>query len=644
MPVFADSCRAIGKYRQKNLLTKPISANAGPSRSIKAKWRVLSTRPEERLTPLAPVFKAGLLIVATLAAITAVLMTAVPQILANDRIKDGIRAEISQMTGIPVAVRGGIAVSVFPVFVAKLDNVELGFGADDTGPSMKAASLEVELSWLAALGQRVKMRTIKFDGADIKLNGSSGVEWLTPRMGTPLASLILQARQAMAANPADPDFSFLPDWQIGSVTFTNTKVRLTGRGGSQNLISALDLRATWPDVSDPMQVTGAGVWRGGEFKLAATLGNPVQMAAGGSGGLTAGFTSDVAIFNFDGVANLNRVFFANGDVKFETRSMGEFLNWIGAEMDAGAAMGQMALEATMVTKDDKMNFDNAVINFNGNPAKGVFELSQTDDLPTLSGTIAFEQLDLASFLSAFAIGTNPTTTQSGVRFLDQLNLDLRLSASSANAGPLPLTEVAAAVRIKSGKADFDLGDAALYGGRAQANLTLAEAAGLPDGDLRIKLSGINLSRIPGTSEFPVTSAPADGSLELQGKYAGFLPFLNEADGEASVQFGKGEVRNIDATALAKRLDAGQIFNLPDIYLGLATLNGASAKASIKDGVAILSAANLDLSSGKLALSGALPFFSKGLALGGEMTEANSPLLRRFFIGGSWEQPFVTPIK
>jgi AsmA protein len=589
-------------------------------------------------------FKAGLLFVAALVVIGASLTAAIPYILANDRIKDGISAELSQMTGLPVVVKGGIAVSVFPVFVAKLENIEVGSEPAGTGLSVKAASLEVELSLLAALGQRVQMHGIKVDGADIRLNRAAHSGWLPAAVASPFAPTILQARQAMAANPASPDFSFLPDWRIGSVTFTNSKLRTTGQDGAQNLLSALDLRATWPDVANPLQLTGAGVWRGGEVKLSATLGNPVQMAAGGSGGLKLGITSDAATFNFDGIANLNRVFFANGDVKFETRSMGELLNWIGAEMDAGATIGQMALEAALVTKDEKMNFDNAVINFNGNPAKGVFELSQTEEMPALSGTIAFEQLDLASFLSAFSVGTNPATTQSGVRFFDQLNLDLRLSASSAYAGPLPLTEVGAAVRIKNGKADFDLGDAALYGGRAQANLTLAEAAGLPDGNLRIKLTGINLSRIPGTGDLPITSASADGSLELQGKYSGLLPFLKQADGEASVQLAKGEIRNLDASAFAQRLDGGQIFNLPEVYAGLAGINGASAKAVIKDGVAILSGTTLDLNSATLTLSGAVPFFSRGIALGGEITDTATAIPRRFFVGGSWEQPFVTPIK
>lgn len=602
----------------------------------------------ERLRPLAPVLKAGLLVLATLVAIAAVLTAAIPYLLANDRIKDGIRTELSRMSGLPVTVKGDIEVSVFPVFVAKLTDIEVGSQAAEPGPHMRAQTLEAELSWLAALGQRVEMRTVRIDGADITLTGNANGEWLPAAVASPLAPVLLQARQAMATNPAKPDFSFLPELQMGSITLRNAKLRLINSDGIQNLISALDARASWPGLTEPLNISGTGVWRGEEFGVNATFGNPVQMAAGGSGGLKASFNSARATFEFDGVANLSRVFFANGEVKFETPSMGALLDWTRTQMDAGASMGRMALSATLVTKDEKMNFGDAVINFNSNPAKGVFELSLIEDMPSLSGTIAFEQLDLASFLAAFSIGTNPATTRSNVRFLDQINLDLRLSAASANAGAMPLSEVAAAVRIRNGSADFDLGDAALYGGRAQANLTLSEAPGLPDGTLRVRLSGVNLAQIPGAASVPVTNAPVDGTLELKGKYPGMMPFLKEADGEASLQLAKGEVRSFDSAAFVERLDEGQIFNLPEVYKGLAGLTGASASAKIEDGVVILSNAAVDLGDIKVNLSGALPIFSRGIALGGEITTpavgANLPLSRRFFVGGSWEQPFVTPIK
>jgi hypothetical protein len=44
------------------------------------------------------------------------------------------------------------------------------------------------------------------------------------------------------------------------------------------------------------------------------------------------------------------------------------------------------------------------------------------------------------------------------------------------------------------------------------------------------------------------------------------------------------------------------------------------------------------------LSGAMPLFNRGIALGGEMTETASSTPRRFFVGGAWEQPFVTPVE
>ena len=54
---------------------------------------------------------------------------------------------------------------------------------------------------------------------------------------------------------------------------------------------------------------------------------------------------------------------------------------------------------------------------------------------------------------------------------------------------------------------------------------------------------------------------------------------------------------------------------------------------------------LELEGDQIVVSGALPLLTRGLALSGEITDNNDPLAptrQRFFVGGSWAQPFVTP--
>jgi AsmA protein len=221
---------------------------------------------------------------------------------------------------------------------------------------------------------------------------------------------------------------------------------------------------------------------------------------------------------------------------------------------------------------------------------------------------------------------------------------LRLSAKAANAGRLPLTEMAAAIRIKDGNADFDLGDAAFAGGRLQGDLKVSEAAGLPNGNIRLRFIDLDSAQMIGNSGAPIIGAPLSGMLTAEGKYAAFLPFIFGARGEMEMRSAKGSLRNFALADFRQRLDTGALFNLPLTYRGTETMNAASLKARIENGVAIVSDGRLSLGGGDLFFTGALPLLSEGIAVSGQLTDAEGGAVRRFFIGGSAGLPFVTPFK
>ena len=542
----------------------------------------------------------------------------------------------------PVALRGDVTIAIFPRFAAIAHDVEIGAFDAAGAPAMKAKTLEVDLSRLAAFANQLKINALRFDEADIRLIRDGAGNWLPASMASPLAPVILAEQRAADAGALTPEPK--ANWNVGSVRMTRSRLRFTSPAGTSEDLSDADLMLAWPSVTAPLTVSGGGTWRGKPARFSARLQNPIPMAAGNNSAVTLQAQSGPATMSFDGFANLQNFFFTNGDLKFETPSMGELLAWIGADVDPGASMGSMGLSAKLTAKDDHLNFNDAVINFNGNPASGVFELKPDGKIPALSGTLAFEQLDLASFLAAFSVGIAPGSTKPGVNFLQQINLDLRLSAKAGNAGPVPLSEIAAAIRIKDGNADFDLGDAAVAGGRLQGDLKVREAAGLPDASISLRFSDLDLGRLIGNSDGPMISAPISGMAAAQGKYAAFMPFILAARGELELKASKGNVRNFGLAGFRQRLDAGALFNLPLTYSGVEPINAISMKARIEDGVAILSDGRVSLAGGEMAFTGALPIVSEGVALSGQLTDAEGGAVRRFFIGGSASLPFVTPVK
>jgi AsmA protein len=566
---------------------------------------------------------------------------ALPYFLARQGIEDRIRSELSALSGMPVTLKGEVSITIFPRFAAIVHDVEAGSFDAPGAPAMRAKTLEVELSRLAAFKSQLKITSLRISEADIRLVRDSYGLWLPPGIASPLAPAILAEQRAAGAAPADA--SSPKSWNIGSLRLANSRLSLVS-GGNAEAISAADLVLSWPSTTAPLTASGGGTWRGRPARFSATLQNPIPMAAGNNSAVTLQAESGPVTLSFDGFANLQNFFFTNGDLKFETPSMAQLLGWIGARVDPGGSMGSMGLSAKLTAKDDHLNFNDAAINFNGNPASGVFELKPDGKIPALSGTLAFEKLDLASFLAAFSVGIAPGSTKPGVNFLQQINLDLRLSAKTANAGSLPLTEVAAAIRIKDGHADFDLGDAAFAGGRLMGDLKVREAAGLPDASVRLRFSDLDPAQLFGKSGGPVISAPVGGTFAAEGKYAAFLPFILAAEGDLELESKKGGVRNFGLADFRQRLDSGALFNLPVTGGGVVALNSMLMKARVKNGVAIVSDGRLSLAGGEIWFTGALPILSDGVALSGQLTDAEGGAVRRFFVGGSASLPFVTPVK
>ena len=573
----------------------------------------------------------------------AALAGALPYFLAREGIEDRIRSELSVLSGLPVSLKGNVSITIFPRFGAVAHDVEIGSFDAPASPAMRAKTLEVDLSRLAALKSQLKIAALRIDEAEIRLVRDSSGGWLPASIASPLAPAILAEQSTADASAPSSSAPAKANWNIGSLRMTNSRVRLI-IGNEAEEISNADLALAWPSTDAPLAASGGGTWRGKPARFSARLQNPIPMAAGNNSAVTLQAESGAATLSFDGFANLQNFFFTNGDLKFETPSMGLLLGWIGAKVDPGASMGSMALSAKLTAKDDHLNFNDALININGNPAAGAFELSPDGRIPALSGSLAFDRLDLASFLSAFTVGIAPGSTKPGVNFLQQINLDLRLSAKVANAGPLPLTGIAAAIRVKDGFAEFDLGDAGFAGGRLQGDLKIKEAPGLPDGSLRLRFSDIAAETLFVTSGSPQIVAPLGGMVEAEGKYAAFVPFLLAARGTLEAQTTQGNVRNFSLADFRARLDNGALFNLPATYRGAEPLKASGLKARIEDGVAIVTDSRLSFAGGDLTLTGALPILSHGLALSGQLVDTEGGAGRRFFIGGSASLPFVTPVK
>jgi AsmA protein len=135
----------------------------------------------------------------------------------------------------------------------------------------------------------------------------------------------------------------------------------------------------------------------------------------------------------------------------------------------------------------KAKLDDLIIIIDRQPRyrrSGHVELRE-DAPPLIAGTLAFNSLDIASFLQAFTplpqVLVTDIASTIDTRFLREIGLDLRLSAQSASFGPVALSNLAAAARVDQGRANFDVGDATAYGGNLIGRVALCRRNGVDGG-------------------------------------------------------------------------------------------------------------------------------------------------------------------
>jgi AsmA protein len=409
-------------------------------------------------------------------------------------------------------------------------------------------------------------------------------------------------------------------------------------------------------------MSASGIWHGEGVTLEASSTKPLLLAAGGPAPVTLNVKAAPATFSFDGTASLSANAYVDGQVKFSAPSLRRALEWSGAGIAPGAAIGSVAITSKVAGSAGRLKFDSAEIALDKNPGMGALDFSFAEGRPVVSGTLAFETLDLGSFLSAFTPLATPAGQVAGeidTSFAERLNLDLRLSAAHATAGSIPLAEVAATAQVKDGLAVFDVSDAAAFGGNVQTSLRFDRNPGGTQVEMRLLASDINggaFGAAAGISRLMPTGT-GTVSIILKGPGKGWNAILENADGSVSATFGPGSLTGLNLPAFLKRNSERGFFPLDEVDDGTVAIDGAELKASISKGVVRIDKAQATSGKSRLWLTGIMPYAGRGLALSGGIVQpaaadaaqeggaqaTASGSQAQFFVGGSWSRPFISPV-
>jgi AsmA protein len=607
-----------------------------------------------------PLIRRGIWAIGAAVIVIALVVAALPLIASTRIVRDRIAWEMSAWSGFRVTIEGAPRIEVWPNFRAILSDVTLSqwTADDDAPPVIEAERVEVDLSAMAALHGDVVFSTARLVRPTIRVQRVANGLFL-PAMpsGGRISRSIDTARAAVSANPAKPDLSKLPADPFGTVEFRDGRVVASVGGKDDEILTSLTGQATWAAMNSNAALSATGIWRGESIAVDAASPNPLVLFAGGAAPITLSFKAAPASFSFDGMASMAQNGYFDGQAKFSAPSLRRVLEWSQAGIAPGAAIGSVSVSSKISATSGRVKFENTAIALDNNPGMGALDFSFGEALPVISGTLAFDTLDLRSLLSAFtpvapAGGTGPGEIDTS--FADRINLDLRLSAAHATAGAIQLADVAATAQVKNGLAVFDISDASAFGGNIQSSLRFDRKPEGTQVEIRLLASDIDGGAF-GTAAGMTRLVPVGTgtvSVILKGPGRTWDSIFENADGSVAATFGPGALSRFNLPAFLKHSEQGGFFALDDVSDGTLQIDGAELKASISKGVARLDKAEANSAKYKIWLSGIASYTGRGLALSGgviqpelaaKQTNSQGPNQSSFFVGGTWSTPFISPI-
>jgi len=586
-----------------------------------------------------------------------------PVFVSSEFVRTGIERELADITGQEIRVEGRVDIDLFPNPVARLNDLRIPSDTRQQGetPSdfLVVDSVEVSIPVTSLLARKPEftqfhfirpvMRVLVDDHGRIDLGAIGG------RLGREITRVREEVSEAEDAGETPPPQSTASARQhLGTVTIDNGIVEFVTPAGEQpERITAVNGVVSWPRLDDRLTATLQGIWRGAAFQQKAEIDNALMFLSRRISGVRQSITSDILTYSFDGRLGIGEAPFAEGEVSVKTPSLRQLLEWVGADITTGGAVGSLALTGAIRGDAKKIRFENLSVTMQESTGTGVLELAQTETgKPFVTATLDFEQIDILAFLSAFSgLPRTPESMAEPVykEILEQMDVDLRLSAKSAAAGALQFTDIAAVTQIRNGGAVFELPDATAYGGRLQAHLKL-----MPDDGQLVGMLGATLTDVNGGAAadalqlnglFP--RGTTSGNVTIQSPISHWSDLFRRANGEMSLVVTGGQLNGVAFRTFGGEGERQTFFRLQDNTVTSEVFDRLEINALIQDGVIIVDKGAINYPSGTVQLNGVIPYGTASLALT-TIAEPRSDAETRIppvqhFIGGSWDNPYATPV-
>ena len=583
----------------------------------------------------------------------------VPLVVSEERLGARLRAELEAMTGHEVDFDPRIEVSFLPVPGIRVTGLTVESSSEVNELLLSAETFAADFGLASVLVGRAQFSNFELDQPllriEIRRDGSTNWSSQEGHVAESAAIAADNARPALEGEEA-PQEQSLPMTPLGTVDLHDgTLVIVDHIHHREETVSAVSGSFLWPRVGMGARLEVAGVLRGEPVQFLASAERPSDLIAGNTAPLRLNFSSELLTLDLLGEATFGARPAFTGSLELSSPSVRRALQWSGTEIKPGEAISALSLEAEVESGPDQITLSDVILDIDSNRGIGVLALSWPEGgRPLVAGTLAYNELDVGAFLRAFApvpLDGGQLTPSIDTGFLRQLGLDLRFSAQSASIGRLQLQNLAAAARIERGRALFDIGDATAYGGTVLGRILISENGFEGGGEIQLTAENVDFAaayEAVGVTG-PLPRGRGSFNLTVTSPNPVWATTVRDLHGNLDMSIGEGVIPGFNLQHFRELANQERFFSVSRVSDGEVPFRSARFRASFDNGTAEIELAELLTGNTTITLSGLIPFDRGSLAMSGAIMDrpaeaaAEAPPPLRFFVGGSWPSPVISPV-
>ena len=578
--------------------------------------------------------------IATVVLASIAALGAMALLMPTDTVREATKAEIRNVTGLDLVLRGDVAVSLFPTGSVSFSNVTLG---DDSKPVLAADRLTARLRFFPLFAGRVEIADVSLihPRINVTFDRDGHSNW---------AGLVDALARALGPKANRP---------VNASSFT--EIRITqgivavddAARGITETFRDVELALAWPSISKSFAATGHFVWHDEPIESSITLADFAAALAGDRSGLKVRLTGAPVKFAFEGNWSTQPTLKIEGTLAADSPSLRDTFRWAGLKQLSGGGFGRFALKAKTNVSGGTIALSTVNVELDGNVAEGVLAFA-TDGRQTLQGTLAADELDLTPYISTFRVLTNNDRDWNRVPLmidgLTGVDLDLRLSAAHITLGRAKLGRTAVAANLRGGKLLVTIGESQAFGGVLKGSLALAASDAGVEFKSHLQFIDVDLEKCLGDIfQFHRLDGRGDIAVAIDATGNSVLAMTRTLNGTAGLNGRQGSLVGWNVEQLLRRLERRPLSGTGDFRNGKTPFEKLTAEFKIADGVASVETVNLEGSKVRLGLTGSasIPtrdFDLHGVAALASTTAADAPPTFElpFVVQGPWDDPILLP--